>query len=391
MSAKAEIEISARGGAGVARELGRVGGALGQVQGKARAATSMVRGLYGALGGVGLMAGAKRVLDFRSIIGQLQADMGISTEAARALEQQVLSTSQAYGVAKAEVAGALQVFQDFGGIVDKGSTILDGLTKVAKASGTPVKELATIASTLMQTLGMSPDEALASITQFNDQALKGQVSMRKLAGIIPGVMGAGVGKGFAGGRAVTQLGTLLQVAGQATGGNAEEARTQALALMRDLAKAAPKLKKQFKIDVLDKDKNLRDLDVLMAEIAKATKGTMLDKKSAIIFTEESAKVAGIFRSMFDVTTGKYKAGSTVENVLGAKGGMGAIDEQYNRRVEGIDKEGQKLQSTITELDAGLMKYGSSVLEWINANTATAVTGAVAGGLAWKLGGSVVGA
>jgi len=340
--------------------------------------TSKVTSVYGAIGGIGLVAGAKRVLDFDSGIGQLQADMGASTEEAMALRTQILNLSSAHGVAKEEVVEATQVFQDFGGIVRQGLPILGDLTRISKATGAPMAALATIASTLIQTLGMSPTEAVEAITQFSDQSLKGQIALRNLAKIIPEVMAGGVGAGFGGGRAIGQLGTLLQVAGQASGGKADLARTGALALMRDLKEKAKDLGK-LGIRVFDKKGSLRDIDEIMKAIVLKTKGTMRTRKGQSLFSEESSKVAGIYASMVDASTGEYKATSTQKIVSGATGGMQAIEEQYKRRVEGVASEAEKVKRALASLEAGLMQHGGAMIKWLSENPGKAAA-LVGGGI-----------
>jgi hypothetical protein len=401
---KAEIRLEAYGERQVAGAFGKVDRSINRTGSTSRRVSAGMRREWGAvrrsaggllkvLGGVGLAAGGKRVMDFRQRLGQLQADAGMTTGAAEKLATKILGLQSAFNVSKDAITDAVQVFQDFGGIVPKGVTILAGLTKISKASGTEMKDLATIASTLMQTLGMSPDEALQMVTLLNDQALKGQVALRDLAKVIPGVMGAGVGKGFGGERAVKQLGTLMQVAGQAVGGNAEVARTQALALMRDLTKAAPTLQKKFGISVFDKDRNMRDINDIMAAVIKGTGGKMgIALKGGgfkEFFTEESAKVAGVFKSMFDVGTGKFKTESTVANVLGAKGGMATVEAQLQRRVGGIAKEAEEFETSLKQLDEAVQKYGARLIQWASANKAEAAATGLGLAAAVKLGPSIL--
>jgi len=394
------IEIGSSGARQVAQGFNRIDRSMGRMgRTSTRTSTAMnrqmrslsagARSLYGVLGGAGVAAGGKAVLDFNDALGQLQADMGVNTQYAREMGDEVLALARKHRLAKEDVMGALTVFQEFGGIVKEGQSILPGLAKVAKATGTPVAELATIASTLIATLGMSPTKALAAITQFNAQAIQGQIGMRDLAKIIPQIMGTGVGKGFKGSRAVGQLGTLLQVAGQLTPGHPEEARTKALALMRDLKKAAKTLEDEFDIRVLDKDKNLRDIDELMKAILIKTGGTLMTKKDKDLFTDESAGVAGIYKSMFDLTSGEFKKGSAQARVAGAKGGMVAIEKQYRLRTEGIAKEAEAVKGALKTLEEGLHKHGSKLISWIAENPYTAGGAAAGGVMAYKFGPSII--
>lgn len=340
---------------------------------------SKLRGVYGLAGGVGAVGALKKVLDWKDGLGQLQADIGLTTKESLKMEEQILATSDAFNASKAELVGALQVYQDFGGIVDKGLSTLDELAKRHRATGTSAADLATIHSTLIQTLNQTPEEGIAGIDAMIAQSLAGQISLRKLAKALPEVLAGGTGYGFKGKRGIEQLGTALQVAGQATGGKSEEARTMVKALLRDLTAQKSKFAK-LGIRVFDKEGNMRDLDELMGEVITKTGGKMSGKHGlAKLFTADSQVIAAAYASSFDLAAGKYRKGGTVSNVLAAGRGSSAktADDMYKRRTEGISSQSERVQKSLRELETGLLRHGGNLIEWIGGDVGRA--GLVAGG------------
>lgn len=399
------IRLGERGSEQVAAGVRRVDGSMrqmGKTGSKAAAemkrgfadVKSSVSGLYAAIGGVGIIAGTKAVMDYRKALGQLQADANLSNTEAEKLGATVLATASKFGVAKEELLAGIQVFQDFGGIVRPGMKIFEDLAKVHKATGTGMQELSTIAGTLIQTLGMTPEGAMKSIAQLTEQSIAGQVALRNLAGVVPEVMAGAQGYGFDGTRAVSQVGTLLQVAGQASGGKADVAKTQALALMRDLKKSAGDIKAKTKLDILDDSGKLKDIDWIMEQLGRRTGGLYQwktvakrgEKKGQASwfspFTEESAKVAGVFGSMFDASTGTWKKGSTVTNVNAAKGDMD-MDAYLQRRMHGVAEESEQVERGLKKADEKLQTYGAKAMSAIAANPGDAAFVGAAGYLGVK--------
>ena len=206
--------------------------------------------LAGALGGVAVAAGAKKILDFNSALGQLQADSGMSTLQISAMRDEMLASSTAFGLSKDEVVKAAMVFQDFGGVLKEGRPLLNDLSKVSVATGTSMESLAKITATFIDTMKLSPDDAIKGIAMLVDQSKAGKINIKKLADVLPEVLSGGQLQGFEGLRAVQQLGTAMQVIGGASRGP-EQANTALAALFRDLIAKREMLKKDFKINIFE--------------------------------------------------------------------------------------------------------------------------------------------
>ncbi len=353
----------------MARGFGRVGGAVGR--------------LGGILGGLGVAVGGKALLAFDDVLGQLQADTGMTTAAAKKMRAEFLKISKDVGISKDQVAAAAQEWQDYTGVLKQMMPQMGNLAKIHKATGTPMKQLATISAALMNSLGLKPKGAIDALARLNEQSRAGAINMKKAAAVLPELLAAGSGYGFKGQRGTKQMGTLLQTAGAAYGGKAAEAKTGAVALMRDLTKNAKKLKK-MKVNVFDpKDpKKMRDIDKIMSEIMKKTGGAIAGKKGlGQIFTEESIKTALAF-----------KQAKSIKRVqaAGERGSMGTIQTQLNKKVTGVAAESEKLKKALAGLDAAFQTHGKAMLTWAAKNPMLAA-GAAAGGYgALKLGGGILG-
>lgn len=343
--------------AGISRGIGRLGGMLSRVAGLA--------------GGLGVALGGRALLKFDDALGQLQADANMSTGEIMKLRDRMLKLSRAHGIAKEELVAGAQEWQDYTGILKQMIPVMGDVAKIHKATGTPMKELATISAALMQSLNLKPKGAVDAMAKLNEQSRAGSVNMRKAARVLPELLAAGAGYGFKGTRGATQMGMLLQTAGGAYGGKAEEARTGALAVLRDLTKNAAKLKKMG-VQVFDPNApgQMRDIDKVMGEIVAKTGGVIAGKKGmGSIFTEESIKAAMAF-------TNRGAVGSQL--AAGKRGGMGTIAEQLERKLTGVAAESEKVKKAMAALDAGFQETGKKLLAWAAQNPLMA-GGAAAGG------------
>lgn len=398
MTAEAKIKASSTGLEATARRFRDVGTASKKAgRAGARAGAMMSRGWAGAkgaiggvgaaLGGLSVLAGVKKVLSFDDVLGQIQAESGMTTTQMMKLRQEMIKSSVAHGVNKDKVSQAISVFQGFGGIVDKGRVILGALTKRSKATGAEMSDLATITSVMMTTMEMSPKGALKALDQLNQQTIAGTITLEKLAAVLPEVLSSGTAYGFKGARAVQQLGTALQVAGTTSGGKAEIARTQVKALLRDLTKNAPKIKKLLNVDVFDKKGQMKNIDVVMAAILKKTKGKMVGKRGlGAIFTADSTNLAAAYGNAFD-QTGKYKKEGVVSKVSNSTQGDSskALDEQYKRRTQGIAKQAEQVKRGMAKADAALQTHGKRLMAWVASNPELAAALGLGGVVAVKAG------
>lgn len=367
--AGAHVKVTSSGVQQVAREFDQVDKSLGRVGRTGSKVSSVltrdlgslgskVSGVTRALAGLGAAAKAKDILEFDNRLGVLQAKMRASTPEMQAMKDGVLGLGSAYGVQKDKILGAIETYQDYGGLVRQGLPMLKLQTKLASAYGAEMADLAKIDAVLIKQ-GLSVEDRAAALAKLTAQADAGTVSLEGLAAVFPEIAGVGGAQGFLGLRGVDQLGTALQVAGDAFAGSAEQSRTAVRALLRDLTMNAKKLRSGLGIKVFDKKNNMRDLDTLMAEIVKKTGGKMAGRKGlAKFFTADSQALAAQWAAgMRSGMVGGVMGASTTASEKG-------IDEAVEKRMTGIAATAVKTQQGLAKLDEAAQKHGSTLLNFL---------------------------
>lgn len=380
MAQKVEIEIGTRGVGSAARRIGGVSKSIDRVGKRARVASSAMRSMYGAIGGVGIAAGTKRIFDFQHSVAGLAATAKLSNIEAKAMADQILKVGAAHNIAKEDVTGALKIFQDFGGILKDGTTILDALGRRATASSTNIKDLANVSASLVAS-GLTPDQSVMALDQLIAQADAGNTSMVALSRVISETakVGATYGSRFKGVEGINQLGEVLQAAGSIFAENSERSKTAIAALFRDLTAKSNTLKKKLKIEVFD-EKGMRNIQDIMGEIIKKTGGGA--EALSKIFTADSQVIASAYTSSFSKESGKFIG--TIKKVSGATGNAATIDEMYKRRMSGIASEAVRVEQAMKRMETMFIKAGGKLITWIDQNMGTAIATLAGGALGAKL-------
>jgi hypothetical protein len=361
---------------------------------------SGIGGLYRTIGGIGLVLGAKRVLDFRQALGALQAKMLMSTPDAEQLGREILGVARAHNIAKDSVLGAIQVFQDEGGVVERGRKTLSRLGMISKATGADIADLARVQATFLRA-GMAPEESIKAIELLNAQADAATVSMADLGKVMGELFATagGMGERFRNDvNAVAAAGKLIQVVGSAMPGQSERAKTASLAVMREMVMKADQIKKKFGVKIFD-EKGMRDTEKIMREIFQATGGGGA-KQLAKIFGGEAQPAVQAFmgairqqqgRTAGQRTTGFFGfeppdvgKGTDVLSKIAAVG-AGDVERQYKIRMQGVAKEAEEVQGALGALDHALQVHGGSLLKWASENKASAAATGVGLAAAVKFG------
>jgi TP901 family phage tail tape measure protein len=344
------------------------------------AVQSKLTGLVGMLVGGGLVAGTKRILDWSTGLGKLQAKAMMTTPQIKALGAQLIELSKATGISKDELLAGVMVAQDFGGVTKELMAILPGLARASKATSSSMTDLSTVASALFSG-GMEGADVLDVVATLSSQADAATVSMEGLSKVIANVskVGATMGPLYKGAAGVKRIGAAMQVVGGGFAGDPEQSRTTLIALMSDMVTKQKKLRKMG-IDVKGSGgRGLGDITDIMEALYKKTGGDAT--KLAGIFGRESQAGVGAYFEAF-----AQRGSGTRGDVLGALAGAGAgkVEEQYKLRMSGIAAEAVRVERSMTSLDAALEKYGGALVSKVAESPGKAV--AIAGGAAvtWKL-------
>lgn len=350
----------------------------------------------------------KAVLEFDQALGVIQAKMGASTAEMQVMRDLIIDTSNQFGLNRDEVMGAIGVYQDFGGIVKDGIPSLGMISTIARATGTSIKSLATANAVLIGQMNLNPKQQGEMLAMLASQADAATVAMADVARVMPKIFGTGEAM-FGEKNATREVGELLQIAGTTTGGNAEEAATKSMAVMRDLTQNAGKIKKAFGVDVFGADGKMKPMAELMGQIAKSSKGVVQGKKGlSSFFTADSLPVVLAFAKNIDLANGKVLEGSRLAKLMASstKGSMDAMNEAMLRAMNGIGSMSNLLSSlgnigrnSIAGITQGMgfvaeqwSYLGKSVDEFIGKlDGATSMTDVLANNMLWMTGGREAGA
>lgn len=338
--------------------------------------------LVGVLGGLGLALGGKALLDFDSALGQVQADSALTTAQMETMRKQILTLAADTGTSKTKLVAFIQEMQNLGGRTREAQVALPQISKLLKATGAEGAEVAQVMETLISKLGLTGPEAVKNIGKMVAAANAGTVRFADFAGIVAEV-GATVATQF-GNRpkqAIKNMNILAQVVGARFGGKADRAKEAIDALFRDLKRGKNlKLFKRAGIKIFDVDGNLKDIDEIARQVLVKF-GDKADLQKKLGLTDPAIKVIEAFGGKgFDPKTGKFTKGSTTEAVRAAskRGGTKDIEEQFNRRVTGIDAAGQSLQRAMNTVDKTFQTFGKGVLKFATDKPALTAAGGVLG-------------
>lgn len=184
-------------------------------------------------------ASAESMGRFRDALKQTSADAGIN-------QQVMLAGVSGYVALTGDAAGAADSMKTFG--------------RVANATGAEMEDIAAVAASMKNNLGIDPKDFEAGFSALHVQGKAGAVELRELAAQLAGIAPAfSKFDGGMGTKGLVQMGAALQVVRQGFGSSAEAA-TGMRALMTSLQRNATKFGKKriFYTDENGK-KQLRDI------------------------------------------------------------------------------------------------------------------------------------
>lgn len=338
----------------VARAGRRMGASISRGVGRATAGLGR---LAGAAAGLGVALGGKAILDFDSKLARLQADAGITGDAMKAFRGRVLALQKQFVVSKDDIVGAAQVFQDLGGVLPKFLPQFGALTKVSRATGASMQDLARGAAAVFLNLGKSPKEAVDLMKAFAAQADAGTIGMRQLAPQFTVL--AGLAK--QNNQDILRMGAALQSIGQVSR-SPEEAITRLRALTTALQQQATKLGKRG-IKVFQPDgKTMRDVQAILADIQRSTKGKATGKRGLLsIFGGNVEAMQAIKALLADAGA---KGGGVFGRVLAAgKGGESAIQRKLNALKTGVGADADAIKQALFSVDEAFQELGKKLINF----------------------------
>lgn len=211
-----------------------------------------VGALAGIGGGLGIASVVTDVVDLERGLARFQIATDGTAQSTDALRDQLTRTSRATGISRNDLLSGASAYVALTGDADGARNSVALFGKVANATGANMDDLAAVAASMKDNLGINPADFEAGFSALAVQGKAGAIELRELATLLAGVApsfsqfdGGGGAKGLA------AMGAALQVVRKGFG-SSSEAATGMRALMVSINRNA----KQFErvgVKIYDKD------------------------------------------------------------------------------------------------------------------------------------------
>lgn len=190
------------------------------------------------------------------------------------------------GVAANEILNGVSKIGEITGDFDFAEKMSESLAKASKASKASVEDLATVASSMKGSMGYTADQVFKAFNALIIQGEKGSFTLQGFATEGKALLASASTFGIKSTDQFAKFGAFLQIVNEKIKSQAETT-TSVSTLFSELIDKAADIKKKFGVSVFDKNKELREFDVIIKEIMEKTGGSL--KKLSPVFGASSMK------------------------------------------------------------------------------------------------------
>jgi TP901 family phage tail tape measure protein len=291
------------------REIGRFGDKIG--------------GLTTLLGGIGVAAAGKSVIDLNTRLARLAIQAGLSKKEMFDLKKELFDIGIATHQGPEKLLEGIEQIVEKTGNLDFAVKSLKSMGYVASATGSEMKDIGASASDLQEKMEITEKQVLSVFDILANQGKAGSFTLKNMAALFPRLLSSAASFGVKGVEGMRKFGAFLQIARRGTG-SSEQAATAVERTFSNIISNASKIRKMTGFSIFDPEKSkkegrhvVREMDVVLKEIIKRTKGdvTKLQK----IFGEESIRAINPMAKSFQ------KFGDFREfDAFAEKGGDGSV-------------------------------------------------------------------
>lgn len=246
------------------KEIGRFGDKIG--------------GLTTLLGGFSIVAAGKQIIDFDTRLARLAIQAGLTKKEMFMLKDQLFEigglTHQDPGKL---LEGVEQIVEKTGNFEFAVKSLKD-MGIVASATGSEMRGVGATTSDLQEKFRLTADEILPMFDILNKQGKEGSFTLSDMAAYFSELLPAAKDFGVHGIEGLRKFGAFLQIARRGIGSSAET-KTAVVNAFADITDKWKTVRKLTGFNIFDKVKSdkegrrvLRDMDVILKEIIKRTKG-----------------------------------------------------------------------------------------------------------------------
>ena len=190
------------------------------------------------------------------------------------------------GVAANEILNGVSKIGEITGKFDFAEEMGSILAKAAKASGASVEDLASVAASLSGSMGYGADQVQKAFNALIIQGEAGSFTLKGFASQGRALLASASSAGIKTSEQFAKFGSFLQIVNEKIKSEAETT-TSVSTLFSELIDKAGDIQKKFGVKVLDKNKEMREFDVIVKEIMEKTGGKL--NKLSPVFGASSMK------------------------------------------------------------------------------------------------------
>jgi hypothetical protein len=350
------------------------------LQGAAKAARALAGPILGLAGAAALTRLAKQTMDFRKGLTQLAIQGHITAGEQANLEQKMLDTSVATGVARDKLLEYGQSVTDATGNLTFAAAAMEEVSIAAQVTGAEMLGLGDLAADAFLKFGIGADGMGDALAVLIEQGEMGRLTLKEMGESAPKLFSTAALAGLATGEeGLRELGAVAQVVRQGFS-EGREAATGMLTMVSSLAKpeTAKKLD-ELGVKLRDpKTKEMRKFTDVFLETLGATGGDIQELMG--IFGVRGILGVTEFRKQFKIAGGDISGvRAALDKFMNVSGKASNTHAKFARVSNTAAVQTEKFKARMTELITETLLTESSM------NALGAALGNMASSLEWAVG------
>ena len=268
------------------------------------------------------------------------------------------------GISANEILQGVSKIGEITGKFDFAEKMGGNLARAAKASGAAVEDLASVAASLSGSMGYGADQVQKAFNALIIQGEAGSFTLKGFATQGRALLASASSAGIKSSEQFAKFGSFLQIVNEKIKSEAETT-TSVSTLFSELIDKAGDIQKKFGVKVLDKNKEMREFDVIIKEIMEKTGGKL--NKLSPVFGASSMKA--IYPLIAEYKNGWERMDKIAKDGMEGMTNTKVLDDYFNRTSNdfntNIDKMKAVAQKFANEQLTGPVEDLTKALKYLN--------------------------
>ncbi len=268
------------------------------------------------------------------------------------------------GISANEILQGVSKIGEITGKFDFAEEMGANLARAAKASGAAVEDLASVAASLSGSMGYGADQVQKAFNALIIQGEAGSFTLKDFATQGRALLASASSAGIKSSEQFAKFGSFLQIVNEKIKSEAETT-TSVSTLFSELIDKAGDIQKKFGVKVLDKNKEMREFDVIIKEIMEKTGGKL--NKLSPVFGASSMKA--IYPLIAEYKNGWERMDKIAKDGMEGMTNTKVLDDYFNRTSNdfntNIDKMKAVAQKFANEQLTGPVEGLTNALKYLN--------------------------